>query len=200
MEPTTTTRGPDPSYMCRIALRVRIPGRPPYDATSSSSGFMTAVEIADIQPSRPVAAQVDSTDRQSVWIDFNQSITWRDNSVCRPIQTDPLPSRPVRGPAAVRRAGCGRVGLPTRAPSRPPRRRRRVFAAAVGALPTPCPRRCAARRQRVLDICRSALAGPDGPLVAVISVWAASPALPPPCDRPALSRCRHHRPPPSFAR
>ena len=152
MEPTTTTRGPDPSYMCRIALRVRIPGRPPYDATSSSSGFMTAVEIADIQPSRPVAAQVDSTDRQSVWIDFNQSITWRDTSVCRPIQTDPLPSRPVRGSAAVRRAGCGRVGLPTRAPSLSAcATPSRVRCGCWQPQPTPCPLWCAARRQRVLD-------------------------------------------------
>ena len=74
VETMTTTEGPVPSYMCRIALRVEIPGRPHYDATSSNSDFMTPVEIAAVQPGKTVAVQIDSTNPRDVWIDFS-SIT-----------------------------------------------------------------------------------------------------------------------------
>jgi len=71
VETMTTTGGPVPSYTCRIALRVEIPGRPPYEATSSNGDFMTPVEIAAMQPGKTVAVQIDSTDPQDVWIDFS---------------------------------------------------------------------------------------------------------------------------------
>jgi hypothetical protein len=74
METMTTTRGQGPSYTCRIALRVEIPGRPTYDATSSNDDFMTPVEIGAVRPGETVAVQVDSTNPQDVWIDFS-SIT-----------------------------------------------------------------------------------------------------------------------------
>jgi hypothetical protein len=71
VETMTTTEGPDPSHTCRIALRVEIPGRPPYDATSSNGEFMTPVEMAAVQPGKTVAVQISSTDPQDVWIDFS---------------------------------------------------------------------------------------------------------------------------------
>jgi hypothetical protein len=74
VETMTTGEGPVPSYTCRIALRVEIPGRPAYDATSSNGEFMTPIELAAIQPGKTVAVQVDSTNPQDVWIDFS-SIT-----------------------------------------------------------------------------------------------------------------------------
>jgi hypothetical protein len=74
VETMTTTGGPDPSSMCRIALRVEVPGRPPYDATSSNGEFMTPAEIAAVQPGKTVAVQILSTNPQDVWIDFS-SIT-----------------------------------------------------------------------------------------------------------------------------
>lgn len=69
VEPMTTADGPDPAY--RIALRVEIPGRPPYDATSSNGDFMTPAELAAVQPGKTVAVQVVSTNPQDVWIDFS---------------------------------------------------------------------------------------------------------------------------------
>ncbi len=74
VETMTTPGGPIPSYTCRIALRVEIPGRPAYDATSSNGDFMTPSEIAAIQPGKTVPVQVDSSNPQDVWIDFS-SIT-----------------------------------------------------------------------------------------------------------------------------
>jgi hypothetical protein len=71
VETTTTTDGPDPSYTCRIALRVEIPGRAPYDATSSNGEFMTPAELTAVQPGKTVAVQVNSSDPHDVWIDFS---------------------------------------------------------------------------------------------------------------------------------
>src|ERR1700761_4456640 len=71
VETTTTTDGPDPSYTCRIALRVEIPGRAPYDATSSNGEFLTPAELAAVQPGKTVVVQVNPSDPQDVWIDFN---------------------------------------------------------------------------------------------------------------------------------
>lgn len=71
VETMESTGGSDPTCMCRIALRVEIPGRPPYDATSSNGDFMTPVEIAAVQPGKTVAVQIDSKNPQDVWIDFS---------------------------------------------------------------------------------------------------------------------------------
>jgi hypothetical protein len=69
-----TTEGSDPSSTCRIVLRVHIPGRAPFDATTSNGEFLTAAEVGAVQPGKTVTVLVDSTDPQDVWIDFS-SIT-----------------------------------------------------------------------------------------------------------------------------
>jgi hypothetical protein len=74
VETITTTEGSDLRHACRIALRVEIPGLPPYDATSSNGDFMTAAEITAVQPGQTVTVDIDSTNPQDVWIDFS-SIT-----------------------------------------------------------------------------------------------------------------------------
>lgn len=71
VEPMTTADGSDPTY--RIALRVEIPGRTPYDATSSNGEFLTPAELAAVQPGKTVAVQVVSTNPQDVWIDFSST-------------------------------------------------------------------------------------------------------------------------------
>ncbi|WP_146221132.1 hypothetical protein [Mycolicibacterium moriokaense] len=70
----TKTEGPTPRYMYRIALKVQIPGRPTYDATASSGGFVDPVEMAAIQPGTTVAVRVLQANPEDVRIDFHQPI------------------------------------------------------------------------------------------------------------------------------
>ncbi|OBK21803.1 hypothetical protein A5634_09460 [Mycobacterium asiaticum] len=57
----------DNRYICKIVLRVEIPGREPYDATVRRA--VNPVSMASVQPGKVVAVQVDSTDPQKVLID-----------------------------------------------------------------------------------------------------------------------------------
>ena len=59
--------------VCRIGLRVEIPGRPPYDVTVTTpvaNGW-----FYDVQPGGTYAVQVDSAHPEAVRFDYRQSIT-----------------------------------------------------------------------------------------------------------------------------
>jgi hypothetical protein len=75
------TWGVTVSTLCRIGLRVEIPGHPPYDVT-----VKTPIPSAELYTmfdtrnqinlrGRTVAVQVDSANPRNVRIDFNQPIT-----------------------------------------------------------------------------------------------------------------------------
>jgi hypothetical protein len=65
--------------ICRIRLRVALPGREPYDATAKQN-FLPWV-LDHIQPGRTVAVQVDSTNPQNVRIDLSQPVSqWQVQS------------------------------------------------------------------------------------------------------------------------
>jgi hypothetical protein len=58
--------------MCRIGLRVEVPGRQPYKVRVRQGFLPWAMDA--IEPGRTVPVQVDSTNPQKVRIDFNQPI------------------------------------------------------------------------------------------------------------------------------
>jgi hypothetical protein len=57
-------------YVCRIALRVEIPGREPYDATVEQR--VDPLRLATLQPGTTVAIRVDPAESLNVQIDFSQ--------------------------------------------------------------------------------------------------------------------------------
>jgi hypothetical protein len=65
--------GPTDELRCKIALRVQLPGRAPYDTT-----ILQLVDLVDhrpnLQPGATVVVTADSADPQNVRIDFTQPI------------------------------------------------------------------------------------------------------------------------------
>ena len=57
--------------LCRIGLRVEIPGHPPYDVTVNTRADMGALAAMQ-RPGATVGVEVDSTNPQRVRIDFSQ--------------------------------------------------------------------------------------------------------------------------------
>jgi hypothetical protein len=91
------------SYVLRIALRVQVQDRPPYDVTVSRR--IHPIQMAAIQPGRIIPVQVDAANPNVVEFDFNRSV--------------PSPQIQPSGPATVAQiadalkhatAGTGSVG------------------------------------------------------------------------------------------
>jgi hypothetical protein len=61
------------SYVLKIALRVQIPGRQPYDVTVSRQ--IHPIQMPAIQPGTVIPVQVDAANPQNVQFDFNRPVT-----------------------------------------------------------------------------------------------------------------------------
>jgi hypothetical protein len=60
-------------YVLKIALRVQVPGRQPYDVTVSRQ--IHPIQMPAIQPGRVLPVQVDAANPQNVQFDFNRPVT-----------------------------------------------------------------------------------------------------------------------------